>query len=403
MPLLLQINVTANSGSTGRIADNIGTLVMSKGWRSVVAYGRGEASSLNELICIGSDCSVGIHALKSRLFDDQGLSSYYATKTFVKHIKGVNPDLIHLHNLHGYYLNYPILFDYLSSVNIPIVWTLHDCWPITGHCSHFDFIGCDRWKTGCGHCPGLSVYPRSLFLDRSARNYRLKKGCFTSVLDRLTIVPVSNWLESFVRQSFLKDASIRTIHNGIDVSTFSPKEVSSLRGKYSLGDKKIVLGVALPWTKRKGLEDMLILSEALPSDQYQVMIVGLSDKQLKNLPAGIIGRQRTNNVQELAELYSLATVFVNPTYEDNFPTVNLEALACGTPVITYRTGGSPEAVDEETGIVVEKGDIDGMVRAVTTVDKHAYSPQCRARALRLFDKDKCFKEYIRLYESLVNA
>lgn len=403
MPLLLQINVTSNSGSTGRIAESIGTLVMSKGWRSVVAYGRGEASSLNELIRIGSDCSVGIHALKSRLFDDQGLSSYYATKTFVNHIKGVNPDLIHLHNLHGYYLNYPILFEYLSSVNIPIVWTLHDCWPITGHCSHFDFIGCDRWRTGCGHCPGLSVYPRSLFLDRSARNYRLKKGCFTSVLDRLTIVPVSNWLESFVRQSFLKDASIRTIHNGIDVSTFSPKEVSSLRGKYSLGDKKIVLGVALPWTKRKGLEDMLILSDALPSDQYQVMMVGLSDKQLKSLPAGIIGIQRTNNVQELAELYSLATVFVNPTYEDNFPTVNLEALACGTPVITYRTGGSPEAVDEETGIVVEKGDINGMARAVATVDKHAYSPQCRARALRLFDKDKCFKEYIRLYESLVNA
>ena len=401
---IVQINAVCNYGSTGRIVEQIGLIVRQKDWECLSVHGIKYFRQTAANSCpVGDKVDLVIHEAQSFLFDAHGLASKKATHKITSLINEYHPDLIHLHNLHGYYLNYPILFDYLSSVNIPIVWTLHDCWPITGHCSHFDFIGCDRWKTGCGHCPGLSVYPRSLFLDRSARNYQLKKGCFTSVLDRLTIVPVSNWLESFVRQSFLKDASIRTIHNGIDVSTFSPKEVSSLRVKYSLGDKKIVLGVALPWTKRKGLEDMLILSEALPSDQYQVMIVGLSDKQLKNLPAGIIGIQRTNNVQELAELYSLATVFVNPTYEDNFPTVNLEALACGTPVITYRTGGSPEAVDEETGIVVEKGDIDGMVRAVTTVDKHAYSPQCRARALRLFDKDKCFKEYIRLYESLVNA
>ena len=398
------LNSVLNYGSTGRMIEDFGRSITGSRHCCIVAKGtKYERLSNLQSLKAGTKTDLVSHEIMSFLFDAHGLASKKATHKITSLINEYHPDLIHLHNLHGYYLNYPILFDYLSSVNIPIVWTLHDCWPITGHCSHFDFIGCDRWKTGCGHCPGLPVYPRSLFLDRSARNYRLKKGCFTSVLDRLTIVPVSNWLESFVRQSFLKDASIRTIHNGIDVSTFSPKEVSSLRVKYSSGDKKIVLGVALPWTKRKGLEDMLILSDALPSDQYQVMIVGLSDKQLKSLPAGIIGIQRTNNVQELAELYSLATVFVNPTYEDNFPTVNLEALACGTPVITYRTGGSPEAVDEETGIVVEKGDIDGMARAVTTVDKHAYSPQCRARALRLFDKDKCFEEYIRLYESLVNA
>ncbi len=401
---IVQINAVCNYGSTGRIVEQIGLIVRQKDWECLSVHGIKYFRQTAANSCpVGDKVDLVIHEAQSCLFDAHGLASKKATHKITSLINEYHPDLIHLHNLHGYYLNYPILFDYLSSVNIPIVWTLHDCWPITGHCSHFDFIGCDRWKTGCGHCPGLSVYPRSLFLDRSARNYQLKKGCFTSVLDRLTIVPVSNWLESFVRQSFLKDASIRTIHNGIDVSTFSPKEVSSLRVKYSLGDKKIVLGVALPWTKRKGLEDMLILSEALPSDQYQVMIVGLSDKQLKNLPVGIIGIQRTNNVQELAELYSLATVFVNPTYEDNFPTVNLEALACGTPVITYRTGGSPEAVDEETGIVVEKGDINGMARAVATVDKHTYSPQCRARALRFFDKDNCFEEYIRLYESLVNA
>lgn len=401
MSSLFQINVTANSGSTGRIAEDIGSMVKSQGWRSVIAYGRWAAPSQNELIRIGSDYSVRKHALESRLFDNHGLASRCPTKAIIDQIGRINPDIIHLHNIHGYYLNYPILFDYLSSVNTPIVWTLHDCWPITGHCSHFDFIGCERWKTGCGHCPGLSVYPRSLFVDRSARNWRLKKECFTSVLDRLTIVPVSNWLESFVRQSFFKDATIQTIHNGVDIETFSPKEVTSQKDKYSLGDKKVVLGVALPWTARKGFEDMIRLADILPSDEYQVMMVGLSDKQMKHLPSNIIGVKRTNSAVELAELYSLATVFVNPTYEDNFPTVNIEALACGTPVITYRTGGSPEAIDDETGIVIEKGDVAGLASAVASVDRHAFSAHCRARSLCLFDKDKCFEKYIRLYERLL--
>lgn len=401
MLTLLQINVTANSGSTGRISDYIGSFAMLDGWQSVIAYGRRASPSNNKLYRIGSDCCIWEHALESRIFDNHGLASRYSTSTFVKQIKEIKPDIIHLHNLHGYYLNYRILFYYLSSLKIPIIWTMHDCWPITGHCSHFDFIGCDRWKTGCGHCPGLSVYPRSLFVDRSARNWRLKKECFTSVLDRLTIVPVSNWLESFVRQSFLKDATVQTIHNGVDIETFSPKEVTSQKDKYSLGDKKVVLGVALPWTARKGFEDMIRLADILPSDEYQVMMVGLSDKQLKHLSSNIIGVKRTNSAAELAELYSLATVFVNPTYEDNFPTVNIEALACGTPVITYRTGGSPEAIDNETGIVVEKGDVVGMARAITSIDKYAYSDPCRSRALCLFDKDKCFAEYLRLYERLL--
>ena len=350
---------------------------------------------------IGTKKDLLWHEFNSFIRDSHGLASNKATRELIGHISSYQPDVIHLHNIHGYYLNYPILFKYLLSINTPIVWTLHDCWSFTGHCCFFDRIDCDRWKTGCGHCPGLSVYPRSLFVDRSTRNWRLKKECFTSVLDRLTIVPVSNWLESFVRQSFLKDATIQTIHNGVDIKTFSPKEVSSLKETYSLGAKKVVLGVALPWTARKGFDDMIRLADILPTDEYQVMMVGLSDKQLKHLPSNIIGVKRTNSAAELAELYSLATVFVNPTYEDNFPTVNIEALACGTPVITYRTGGSPEAIDDETGIVVEKGDVDGMARAVASVDKDAYSAFCRARALRLFDKDKCFAEYLRLYERLL--
>ena len=405
MPIkkLLQIDTCLGVGSTGRITENIAKIIQHQYWSAFIVHGarfvkRPSVMTDFQSVSIADEY---MHYAESIVLDNHGLASRRASYKVVDVIKRMQPDVIHLHCIHGYYLNYPILFDYLSSVNIPIVWTLHDCWPITGHCSHFDFIGCDRWKTGCGHCPGLSVYPRSLFVDRSARNWRLKKECFTSVLDRLTIVPVSNWLESFVRQSFLKDATIQTIHNGVDIETFSPKEVTSQKDKYSLGDKKVVLGVALPWTARKGFEDMIRLADILPSDEYQVMMVGLSDKQLKHLPSNIIGVKRTNSAAELAELYSLATVFVNPTYEDNFPTVNIEALACGTPVITYRTGGSPEAIDDETGIVVEKGDVAGMASAVASIDKHAFSAPCRARALRLFDKDKCFEKYIRLYERLL--
>lgn len=399
---LLFINSVLSYGSTGRIVEDICNHVSAEGSVCLVAHGvKYHKYSQYDNYVLGSKKDLFWHEFNSFIGDSHGLASKKATRELIGHISSYQPDVIHLHNIHGYYLNYPILFDYLSSVNTPIVWTLHDCWSITGHCSHFDFIGCDRWKTGCGHCPGLSVYPRSLFVDRSARNWRLKKECFTSVQDRLTIVPVSNWLESFVRQSFLKDAAIQTIHNGVDIETFSPKEVSSQKDKYSLGDKKVVLGVALPWTSRKGFEDMIQLADILPSDEYQVMMVGLSDKQLKHLPSNIIGVKRTNSAAELAELYSLATVFVNPTYEDNFPTVNIEALACGTPVISYRTGGSPEAIDDETGILVEKGDVAGMASAVASVDKHAFSAPCRTRALRLFDKDKCFEKYIRLYERLL--
>lgn len=398
---LLSINSVINYGSTGRITEELGNYLIAKDWDCLIAAGSKylQDSTISKVIK-GGKASLLEHEVYSFIMDSHGLGSKRATEELIIEIKNYKPDIIHLHNIHGYYLNYPILFDYLSSVNTPIVWTLHDCWPFTGHCCHFDRLGCDKWKTGCGHCPGLSVYPRSLFVDRSARNWQLKKECFTSVIDRLTIVPVSNWLESFVRQSFLKDAAIQTIHNGVDIETFSPREVSSLKEYYSLGEKKVVLGVALPWTARKGFEDMIRLASTLPSNEYQVMMVGLSDKQMKHLPSNIIGVKRTNSAAELAELYSLATVFVNPTYEDNFPTVNIEALACGTPVITYRTGGSPEAIDDETGIVVEKGDVAGMASAVASVDKHAFSSPCRARALCLFDKDKCFAEYLRLYENV---
>lgn len=409
MKKLLQINISVNRGSTGKIVEQIGTTAQKHGWESFVGYGNYNLNSQLKAIHISNKFFKLLHAVESRLFDNHGLSSRLATYRFIRIIRKIQPDVIHLHNIHGYYLNYKILFDYLKTTTIPVVWTFHDCWAFTGHCGYFDKAACSRWKSGCyAPCPCRKEYPKSILLDRSNNNYDLKKRLFTSIEDRLTVVPVSFWLEQFVHQSFLQNSSIRTIHNGIDTTVFCPKNTERLRKELGIGDKKVALGVASPWVPRKGYIDMFRLSEILSTEDYQVIMVGVSEKQLSELPSGIIGVKRTNSAAELAEYYSLAEVFVNPTYEDNFPTTNLEALACGTPIITYRTGGSPEAVTPETGWVLEQGDVDGIaniVRRIATLpaeQRDAQSKECRTRAEKEFDKNNCFEKYIELYNELLS-
>ena len=406
MKTLLQIGGPLNYGAPGKIAEQIGLLAMRNGWESYMAHGNKyqNPSSLKTFQTV-TKCQEVCHEVQSLLFDNHGLASRKETKKLCSFIDEISPDVIHLHNIHGYYLNYQVLFEYLKGTSIPIVWTLHDCWSITGHCSHFDFIGCNKWKTQCNHCPGLKIYPRSLFVDHSKRNYELKKSLFSSVSDRLTLVPVSNWIADFARQSFLSKANIKTIHNGIDIDVFSPQETSDLREKFNLGEKKVILGVASPWTPTKGGKDWIKLREVLPQDKYKLIMIGLNDKQLSSLPEGIIGLGHTNSARELAQYYTLADIFLNTTYVDNFPTVNLEALACGTPVVTYNTGGSPEAIDDNTGIVVEKGNIDGAAKAIiqlTRMDKEILEKACRERTVSLFNKDNCFRAYIDLYGEIMS-
>lgn len=400
MRSLFQINTTCNRGSTGRIAEMIGQTAKENDYDCYLAYGRYHQPSELNVVKVGSRLSIYTHFVFSRLFDAHGLLSRRATAKLIETIKDIGPSIIHLHNIHGYYLNYPILFKYLSECESQIVWTLHDCWPITGHCSHFDYLGCDRWRKGCGSCPGLSVYPKSVFIDRSRSNYVLKRDSFRSVLDRLTIVPVSEWLGSIVKDSFLGDARIKIIHNGVDTSVFNIKT-----DKYPGLDpkKKTILGVASVWNDRKGLNDFFNLSSIL-GHSYQVVLVGLSESQMKKLPKNIMGIRRTESVEELVVLYSNADVFVNPTYEDSFPTTNIEALACGTPVVTYRTGGSVEAVSSDTGIVVPKGDIEELKQAIVKIcgnGKDQYISACRERAVSLYDMRDRFQEYIELYNSLI--
>ncbi|WP_085537633.1 glycosyltransferase [Massilibacteroides vaginae] len=403
MSILIQINSVINSGSTGRIAEEIGQLAITHGWTSYIAYGRNDSESNSRKIKIGNSCYIRWHGIQTRLFDKHGLASKSATRQLIKQIEIIKPDIIHLHNIHGYYLNIEILFNYLASIDTPIVWTLHDCWPITGHCSHFSYVECEKWKTQCFSCPQKQEYPGSLFFDRSRQNFILKKNLFTSVKN-LTLIPVSNWLNQIVSESFLNDASIKTIHNGINTDVFTPLENHlALRNKYAIQNQTVLLGVASVWSKRKGFDDFIKLSERLPNNII-IILVGLSKQQIKGLPQNIKGIQRTESVQELAELYNVADLFINPTWEDNFPTTNLEALACGTPVLTYRTGGSVESVTAETGFVIEQGDINAILQCVDEIEqrgKRFYSEACRNSALAFYKKEDRYAEYIELYNSLL--
>ncbi len=401
MPKLLQINCCLNL-STGKIAQQIGELAISKGWESWIAYsGRAAAiPSKSNVIRVGNYLDACIHYGMQKIFDNEGLNSSCQTRQLLRKIDEINPDVVHLHNIHDHWLNYRLLFQYLAKKNIPVVWTQHDQWATTGHCM-YNLCGCERWKTECHDCPVSKWYS----LDRSRRNFRLKKELLAAV-PSLTIVPVSDWLGNNIRQSHLKDRPIEVIHNGIDIHTFSPQPTDA-HERYGIDKhKKIILGVAALWDARKGLNDFYALAKRLPREEYAIVIVGRLTGEAAPPPEDgcpMIFVPRTQNMLELAQLYSSASVFVNPTYQDNYPTTNLEAIACGTPVITYATGGSPESVDEATGAVVAQGDIDGLMANIERLASGDYIEACRRKAEAEFDNSRCFNPYISLYNKLLGG
>lgn len=401
MKTLLQINCTCNWGSTGRIAEQISLLAQKNGWTCYIAHGgRYIRSTVLKSIKISSRIENCFHAFLGETLGLHGLGSYYSTKRFIKRIQIIKPDVIHLHNIHGYYLNYQLLFDYLATVDIPVVWTLHDCWALTGHCTHFEMYGCEKWKKQCENCPLLMAQYKSRFVDRSRRNYILKRRLY-SKLKNVTIVPVSNWLADIVSESILRDFPIRVIQNGIDLNVFKPMP-NNLREKYSIPfDKMIILSVMNGYDKEKGIDEINKIAEI---GEYQVIIVGLPIKCKSELSRKIINVGRTSNQLELAEYYSAADVFINPTYNDTSPTTNMESLACGTPVITYKTGGSPEILSADTGYVVDKGDFEGLIKAIETIKrngKKSYSQYCCERAKRYFNKNERYMDYIDLYNDII--
>lgn len=401
---ILQINSVCGIGSTGRIATDIHNILIEKGYESCIAYARGEARNCDTTIRIGSKYDIYTHVSLTRIFDKHGFGSKKATIEFIKKVNKLNPDIIHIHNIHGYYINIEILFEYLKKVNKPVVWTLHDCWAFTGHCAHFDYVGCKKWKTGCKRCPQRNKYPKSLFIDNSKFNYERKKQLFTGIKN-MTIVTPSKWLASLVNESFLKQYKVKVIYNGVDLNTFSPKNKNIFRKKYNIKDKFMILGVASIWDERKGLKYFYELSKFIDNDSV-IVLVGLKPRQLKTLSKNMIGIKRTNSVEELAEIYSAADVFVNPTLEEVLGLVNLEALACGTPVVTFRTGGSVECIDNKCGIVVEKGNMDKLINAIELIKekgKLKYYITSKERTRLLYDKNDRISEYIELYNQIIST
>lgn len=345
---ILLINGVCGIRSTGRIVAKIAGEYESKGFEVRVGYGR-ETCVPEECqkwaLRIGASISVRVHALLTRVFDWHGdrVCSWMATRKFLKWAEEWKPDVLWLHNLHGYYINYELLFKWIKRhPEMKVKWTLHDCWAFTGHCSHFLLTDCDRWKCGCWGCPEKSEYPATKFLSAANSNWERKKKAFCGV-KKMTLITPSKWLADLTRQSFLKEYPVEVIHNTIDTTIFKPT-LSDWRKRNGLEGKTVVLGVASVWDRRKGLQDFITLRRLL-AENYVIVLVGLSGSQIAALPKGIVGIARTNSAKELAEIYSAVDWFFNPTHEDNYPTVNLEAAACGCRVVTYDTGGSSETVE----------------------------------------------------------
>lgn len=396
----------------------IGDVAIANGWESYVAYSGGRDGLVqcsSQAVPVGNKWDVLFHGCSTRLFDRHGLGSVCVTKRFIEQLEEMDPDIIHIHNIHGYFLNYKILFGYLKRCNKLVVWTVHDCWLYTGHCYHYASAKCGRWVGGCGRCPQRGEFPKSWFIDRSAKNFLDKKKAFTSLKpENFVIVTVSEWMREEMKRSFLSDYPFRVIHNGIDLDVFRPIVRGTkcftrgtdcfTRGTQCSTDFVTYLGVASIWLDEKGLPDLIRMSGMLNSDERMVLVGKLPKGMKQGLPKNVTHVPRTENVTELARMYSEASVFLNPTWQDNYPTVNLEAQACGTPVVTYRTGGSPESLTPATGAVVEQGDVDGMLaqaRRFAAMDRDVVRGACREHALRNFAKTDRYNDYIELYQSML--
>lgn len=362
----LFINSVAGFGSTGRIAGDTCRELMAQGHTCTIAYGRKQEGYEDvPTVRIGSNLTCRLHGLRSRLLDDQGFGSRASTRRFLSWVRQYDPDVIWLHNLHGYYINLEELFGYLRTCGKKILWTLHDCWSFTGHCAYFEMAGCDKWKTGCGSCPQKGAYPKSILLDGSRRNFERKKALFTGIPNLTLIVP-SQWLQHRVEESFLKEYPVEVHYNEVNRAVFKPTP-GDFREKMGLTEKKILLGVASVWEERKGLKDFIALSRLLP-EAYRIVLIGLKPEQIQALPKEIVGLPRTKNVQGLAEVYTAADVFINPSLEETFGMTTLEANCCGTPAIVYRDTACEEIACRFGGLAVERG-AENLLKAVLTLTK----------------------------------
>lgn len=387
------INVVCGTGSTGRIVKDVYHLLSANGDQCRVAYGRGNAPEDIDSYKVGCRMDMYKHAFLSRLTDKQGFFSKEATKKLIKDIQEYAPDIIHLHIVHGYYLNIEMLFDFLRMYSKPVIWTLHDCWSVTGHCTHFSRVACDKWIEGCSECPQIKEYPSSLFFDNSEENWIHKKQIFSGL--NMTIVTVSEWMKGIVSKSFLNEYSIQTIYNGLDLKVFKPTE-SSFREEYKLVDKRIILGVANVWTASKGMDDFLQLADII-DDRYIIVLIGVTEKQKKKLKGNMIGIKNISDSKYLAGIYSTADVFVNTSVEETMGMTTIEAIACGTAAIVYDATGIPEVLADMPEMIVSPHDISRVKELVEYICETGIDRDRLFRIAEKFDKWKRFQEYINLY------
>lgn len=394
---LVQVNTVCNT-STGRIMGAIQREAVKRGYEAVSYVGR--RKPFEDMACIkfGNPVSFWLHVALTTVFDRQGFGSFLPTGKLVRELRKEKPDIIHLHNLHGYYLNLPLLFRYLTEeFEGEVFWTFHDCWPFTGHCPYFTMADCNKWKTGCSHCPNKKKYPVSLLADRSRKNYEDKKRMFSGLPDLNIVVP-SKWMKGLVEESFFKGKKVNVVPNGIDLSIFSYKKDNEVLQKYRIpDDKKMLLGVAVIWDERKGLKDFLKLAERLP-DEYHIVLVGLSREQIKRLPHNITGIMRTDSQRELAALYSRADIFINPSLEESFSLVTVEAFACGTPVIALDTSAVKELVNERNGIVLKSHETEDYLQAIKALEEKALSRSTVADCAKKYDNHVVMAQMVDLYE-----
>ena len=389
---ILMINTVCGFGSTGRICTDLAEILDRQGHQVKIAYGRGVVPKQHQkyAVRIGYELDVRLHALSARLFDCAGFGSKKVTKAFIRWIQEYDPDIIHLHNLHGYYLNIEVLFRYLATCRKRVFWTLHDCWAYTGHCAYYSAIGCDKWKSACKKCLQKKQYPQSVLLNRARNNFQRKRQVFTA-LDRMTLITPSKWLADQTRESFLNKYPVKVIPNGIDLNQFQPTK-NTIRSQHDLENKKIILGVASVWDERKGLKDFIKLRELL-DPSYKIVLIGVTKAQSNKLPKDIVCIERTNNIVELAQWYTVADVFVNPSVEETMGLTTVESLACGTPVITYNRTAVPEVVDQSCGLVVDCKP-EFIVEALDRI-------QCDSLACRLhaknYEKEQQYMKYVQLY------
>lgn len=394
---VVQFNTTCGIGSTGKICEGISRILTENNIENYILY-----SSRSDGYELGIKCSnekyIKLQSLKSRITGNYGFNSNKATKKIIENLIRINPDIVHLHNIHGHDCNLELLFNYFKENKTRLIWTFHDCWAFTGYCTHFTMAKCRKWQLCCHQCCQKKYY--TWFFDKSRFLFDKKKDLFKNI--DLTVVTPSQWLSDIVKQSFLGNYPIKVINNGIDLSEFKNAS-SDFKLKYKVENKKIILGVSFEWGMRKGVDVFINLAKRL-NDSYKVILVGTDDKIDRILPDNILSIHRTHNQKELAEIYSVADVFVNTTREENYPTVNMEALACGTPVLTFKTGGSPEMLDKTCGSVVECDDIDALEEEIIRIcsDK-PYSKEACINKAREFDKNERFKEYLKLYERINTA